>query len=36
MQVYDAGFDIETKSDDSPVTTADLAANAVIDQGLKN
>ncbi len=36
MEVYDSGFDIETKSDDSPVTTADLAANSVIDAGLKN
>ncbi len=35
MEVYDSGFDIETKSDDSPVTTADLAANTVIDKGLK-
>jgi len=35
MEVYDSGFDIETKSDDSPVTTADLAANTVIDNGLK-
>ncbi|MCL4108236.1 UNVERIFIED_CONTAM: hypothetical protein GTU68_065264 [Idotea baltica] len=35
MEVYDVGFDIETKSDDSPVTTADLAANTLIDQELK-
>jgi len=35
MQVYETGFDIETKSDDSPVTTADLAANAHIDEELK-
>ncbi|MGK0271436.1 MAG: 3'(2'), 5'-bisphosphate nucleotidase [Cocleimonas sp.] len=37
MEVYESGFDIETKSksDDSPVTTADLVANKVIDQGLK-
>ncbi len=35
MEVYESGFDIETKSDESPVTTADLAANAIIDQGLK-
>ena len=34
MEVYDSGFDIETKSDDSPVTTADLAANTVIDSEL--
>ena len=35
MEVYESGFDIETKSDNSPVTTADLAANAHIDQELK-
>lgn len=35
MEVYDLGFDIETKSDDSPVTTADLAANAHIEKELK-
>jgi len=34
MEVYEAGFDIETKSDDSPVTTADLAANTHIEQEL--
>ncbi len=34
MDVYEAGFDIETKSDNSPVTTADLAANDVIENGL--
>ncbi len=35
MEVYESGFDIETKSDDSPVTTADLAANTHIEQELK-
>lgn len=30
MQVYVAGFEIETKADASPVTDADKAANAVI------
>ena len=35
MEVYESGFEIETKSDDSPVTTADLAANTYIDQELK-
>lgn len=35
MEVYNSGFDIETKSDDSPVTTADLAANTLIEQELK-
>lgn len=35
MEVYENGFEIETKADDSPVTTADLAANDVIEKGLK-
>ncbi len=39
MEVYDNGFDIKTdvtiKADDSPVTTADLAADKHIDQELK-
>ncbi len=34
MEVYEAGFDIETKEDDSPVTTADLAANDLIEKEL--
>ncbi|MGH8055215.1 MAG: 3'(2'),5'-bisphosphate nucleotidase CysQ [Stenotrophomonas sp.] len=34
MQVYAHGFDIEQKADDSPVTTADLAAHRLIVQGL--
>jgi len=34
MEVYEAGFDIETKDDDSPVTTADLAANDLIEKEL--
>lgn len=34
MEVYENGFDIETKEDDSPVTTADLAANAHIEEEL--
>ena len=34
MQVYADGFDVERKQDDSPVTTADLAAHALIVQGL--
>ncbi|MEH6455029.1 MAG: 3'(2'),5'-bisphosphate nucleotidase CysQ [Cocleimonas sp.] len=36
MAVYETDFDIEIKSDDSPVTTADLAANAHIEKELKN
>ena len=37
LEVYDrnSGFDIETKSDDSPVTAADLAAHAILAKGLK-
>ncbi len=34
MQVYASGFDIEHKADDSPVTTADLAAHSLIVKGL--
>ncbi len=36
MQVYKKGFDTEIKADDSPVTTADLAANAYIEKALKS
>lgn len=35
MEVYDAGFSIENKSDETPVTEADIAANKVIEDGLK-
>lgn len=35
MEVYKNGFDIETKADNSPVTTADLAANDHIERELK-
>ena len=36
MEIYnDLSFEVETKSDDSPVTTADLAANAIILETLK-
>jgi 3'(2'), 5'-bisphosphate nucleotidase len=34
LQVYANGFDIEHKADDSPVTSADLAAHQLIVQGL--
>ena len=34
MRVYAGGFNIERKADDSPVTTADLAAHTLIVQGL--
>ena len=35
MQVYREGFEVETKEDNSPVTTADLAANAHIEKELE-
>ncbi|MBE9558558.1 MAG: 3'(2'),5'-bisphosphate nucleotidase CysQ, partial [Proteobacteria bacterium] len=34
MEIYATDFKTETKSDDSPVTAADLAAEAVIEAGL--
>ena len=35
MQIYSNGFDVTLKDDDSPVTAADLAADRVIQQGLR-
>ncbi|MDH5395395.1 MAG: 3'(2'),5'-bisphosphate nucleotidase CysQ [Gammaproteobacteria bacterium] len=35
MEIYDAGFSIEEKSDNTPVTEADKAANRVIENGLR-
>jgi 3'(2'), 5'-bisphosphate nucleotidase len=35
MQIYKKDFDIETKSDDSPLTEADLKANSIITAGLR-
>ncbi|MCW8986355.1 MAG: 3'(2'),5'-bisphosphate nucleotidase CysQ, partial [Gammaproteobacteria bacterium] len=35
MEIYDAGFSIENKSDQTPVTEADIAANKVIETSLK-
>lgn len=35
MEVYDAGFSVDRKSDQTPVTEADMAANQVIESGLK-
>ncbi len=36
MEVYDADdFEVKTKSDDSPVTVADEAADAIISEGLR-
>ncbi|MBT8141257.1 MAG: 3'(2'),5'-bisphosphate nucleotidase CysQ, partial [Gammaproteobacteria bacterium] len=34
MQVYARDFSVETKQDTSPLTEADLAAHALIVQGL--
>ncbi len=34
MEVYEAGFEVETKADKSPVTTADLAAHDLIEKEL--
>jgi len=37
MEIYDSpDFDVQSKSDDSPVTAADLAADAIISAGLKD
>ncbi|WP_368185486.1 3'(2'),5'-bisphosphate nucleotidase CysQ [Aestuariibius sp. HNIBRBA575] len=36
MEIYEADdFDVRSKSDDSPVTAADLAADAIISKGLR-
>ncbi|MEE9387832.1 MAG: 3'(2'),5'-bisphosphate nucleotidase CysQ [Paracoccaceae bacterium] len=36
MEIYNSDdFDVETKSDNSPVTAADLAADAIISKGLR-
>jgi 3'(2'), 5'-bisphosphate nucleotidase len=35
MEIYDAGFEIEEKSDHTPVTEADIAANKVIESSLR-
>lgn len=35
MEVYDSGFAIEEKPDHTPVTEADMAANKVIEAGLR-
>ncbi len=34
MEVYEAGFEVETKADESPVTTADFAAHDLIEKEL--
>ena len=35
LQVYNSDFAVETKQDESPLTQADLAAHAVIAEGLQ-
>ncbi|MGB1238337.1 MAG: 3'(2'),5'-bisphosphate nucleotidase CysQ [Pseudomonadales bacterium] len=35
LEIYETAFEVETKSDDSPLTAADLAAHKVIVEGLK-
>lgn len=35
MEVYDSGYLIEEKSDNTPVTEADMAANKIIESSLK-
>ena len=34
MEIYENGFDTEFKNDGSPVTQADLASSAIIDEYL--
>lgn len=36
LDVYDTSFNVETKSDNSPLTQADKNAHSVIDSGLKS
>jgi 3'(2'), 5'-bisphosphate nucleotidase len=35
LEVYATDFDVETKSDESPLTKADMASNIIIEKGLK-
>lgn len=35
MEIYDQGFEVEEKSDHTPLTEADIAADSTITQGLK-
>ena len=35
MAVYENAFDVQRKSDDSPLTAADMAAHQVIADGLR-
>ncbi len=34
MEIYDTDFDVEQKSDDTPLTAADMAAHHTIVEGL--
>lgn len=36
MDIYDSPFEVETKSDNSPLTIADKKSHSIIDEGLKN
>ena len=36
MDIYDSSFEVETKSDNSPLTIADKKSHSIIDEGLKN
>ena len=36
LDIYDTSFNVETKSDNSPLTQADKNAHSVIDSGLKS
>lgn len=35
LEIYATDFDVETKTDESPLTKADMASNRVIEKGLK-
>lgn len=35
LEIYATDFDVETKTDESPLTKADMASNRVIERGLK-
>ena len=35
MEVYDAGFNVEQKKDETPLTEADMAAHHAIEEGLR-
>ena len=36
MGIYDSSFEVETKSDNSPLTIADKKSHSIIDEGLNN